>query len=81
MFFSFLNPHAIMVGLTTVSLFMTQGTIFLLLKTEGRLHARLIFLLKKGMIFFIVSFAITSLYALVFFLVLQIDLKNIQYSL
>lgn len=65
-FFSFLNPYAIMVGLTTVALFMTQGAIFLLLKTEGRLHARLTFLLKKGMIFFIVSFAATSLYTLVF---------------
>ena len=45
---------------------MTQGAIFLLLKTEGRLHARLTFLLKKGMIFFIVSFAATSLYTIVF---------------
>lgn len=66
MFFEFLNPYAIMVGLTTLSLFMTQGAIFLLLKTEGRLHARLTFLLKKGMIFFIVSFAATSLYTLIF---------------
>ena len=66
MFFAFLNPYAIMVGLTTVSLFMTQGAIFLLLKTEGRLHARLTFLLKKGMIFFIDSFAATSLYTLIF---------------
>ena len=55
-FFSFLSPYAIMVGLTTLSIFMTQGAIFLLLKTEGRLHTRLTFLLKKGMIFFIVSF-------------------------
>lgn len=66
LFFSFLNPYAIMVGFTTVSLFMTQGAIFLLLKTEGRLHARLTFLLKKGMLFFIVSFAVTSLYTLIF---------------
>lgn len=66
MFFSFLNPYAIMVGFTTVALFMTQGAIFLLLKTEGRLHARLTFLLKKGMLFFIISFAATSLYTLVF---------------
>ena len=65
-FFSFLSPYAIMVGLTTLSIFMTQGAIFLLLKTEGRLHARLTFLLKKGMIFFITSFAVTSLYTLVF---------------
>ncbi|GAK93741.1 cytochrome d ubiquinol oxidase subunit II [Nonlabens ulvanivorans] len=63
---SFLNPYAILVGLTTVSLFLTQGAIFLLLKTEGRLFDRLSFLLKRGMIFFIISFAGTSLYTLVF---------------
>jgi cytochrome d ubiquinol oxidase subunit II len=50
-FFAFLSPYAVMVGLTTLSIFMTQGAIFLLLKTEGRLHARLTFLLKNGMIF------------------------------
>ncbi|TVZ14729.1 cytochrome d ubiquinol oxidase subunit II [Maribacter sp. MAR_2009_72] len=65
-FFAFLSPYAIMTGFTTLSLFMTQGAIFLLLKTEGRLHARLTFLLKKGMIFFITSFAVTSLYTLIF---------------
>lgn len=65
-FFSFLNPYAIMVGLTTLSLFMTQGAIYLLLKTEGTLHTRLTFLLRKGMIFFIVCFGITSLYTLIF---------------
>jgi cytochrome d ubiquinol oxidase subunit II len=65
-FFAFLSPYAIMAGFTTLSLFMTQGAIFLLLKTEGRLHTRLTFLLKKGMIFFITSFSITSLYTLIF---------------
>lgn len=65
-FFAFLSPYALMVGFTTLSIFMTQGAIFLLLKTEGRLHARLTFLLKKGMLFFIVSFSITTLYTLIF---------------
>lgn len=65
-FFSFLNPYAIMVGFTTLALFMTQGAIYLLLKTEGRLHVRLTFLLRKGMIFFIICFGITTLYTLVF---------------
>jgi cytochrome d ubiquinol oxidase subunit II len=65
-FFTFLSPYALMTGFTTLSLFMTQGAIFLLLKTEGRLHARLTFLLRKGMIFFIISFSITSLYTLIF---------------
>ncbi|MEZ4838629.1 cytochrome d ubiquinol oxidase subunit II [Flavobacterium sp.] len=65
-FFTFLSPYALMTGFTTLSLFMTQGAIFLLLKTEGRLHARLTFLLRKGMIFFIISFSMTSLYTLIF---------------
>lgn len=65
-FFSFLNPYAILVGLTSLSIFMTQGAIFLLLKTEGRLHARLTFLLKNGMIFFILSFVFTSFYTLIY---------------
>jgi len=45
---------------------MTQGAIFLLLKTEGKLHDRLSFLLKRGMVFFIVSFAVTSFYTLTY---------------
>ena len=65
-FFSFLNPYAIMTGLTTLSLFMTQGAIYLLLKTEGRLHTRLTFLLRRGMIFFIITFGLMTLYTLVF---------------
>lgn len=64
-FLSFLNPYAILVGLTTISLFMTQGAIFLLLKTEGRLYTRLTFLLRRGMVFFIINFAATSIYTFV----------------
>jgi cytochrome bd ubiquinol oxidase subunit II len=65
-FFSFLTPYTIMTGLSTLAIFMTQGAIYLLLKTEGRLHARLTFLLKRGMIFFIITFGITTLYTLIF---------------
>ncbi|NJB36487.1 cytochrome d ubiquinol oxidase subunit II [Croceivirga sp. JEA036] len=65
-FLTFLNPYALLVGLTTLSIFMTQGAIFLLLKTEGRLYARFTFLLKKAMIFFILSFVFTSFYTLIY---------------
>ncbi len=65
-FFEFLNPYAIMMGITTLALFMTHGAIYLLMKTEGRLFAKLTILLKGGIIFFIVSFSITTLYTLVF---------------
>ncbi|MDR7210254.1 cytochrome d ubiquinol oxidase subunit II [Flavobacterium piscis] len=62
----FLNPYALMVGFTTLSLFMTHGAIYLLMKTEGRLYTKLTILLKNAMIFFIVSYSITTLYSLIY---------------
>lgn len=65
-FFSFLTPYPIMVGITTLALFMMHGAIYLLLKTEGALYEKLTRLMRGGMIFFLVSFAFTSLYTLIF---------------
>lgn len=65
-FFEFLNPFALMTGLTALALFMMHGAIYLLLKTEGKLFIKLTFLLKRGMIFFIVSFSITTVYTLLY---------------
>jgi len=74
--FEFLNPYAIMVGITTLALFMTHGAIYLLMKTEGWLYEKLTALLKKGMIFFIVSFSITTLYTLLYIPHLSDTFKN-----
>jgi cytochrome d ubiquinol oxidase subunit II len=65
-FFEFLNPYSLMTGFTTLFLFMAHGAIYLLLKTEGRLFAKMTFLLKRGMIFFMVAFGITSMYTLLY---------------
>jgi cytochrome d ubiquinol oxidase subunit II len=65
-FFEFLNLYSLMVGVTTVALFMTHGAIYLLMKTEGLLYERLRLLLKNGIIFFIVSFSITTIYTLIY---------------
>ncbi len=72
----FINPYAIMVGITTLALFMMHGAIYLLLKTEGRLFAKLTILLKRGIIFFIVAFAITTLYTLIYIPHLSDDFKR-----
>jgi cytochrome d ubiquinol oxidase subunit II len=45
---------------------MTHGAIYLLLKTEGKLYDRLTVLVKHGIIAFIVVFAITTLYTLIY---------------
>ena len=75
-FFEFLNPYALMTGITTLALFMSHGAIYLLLKTEGRLFAKLTKLLKKGMIFFMVSFGITTLYTLLYIPHLSDDFRS-----
>jgi len=72
----FLNPYAIMVGITSLALFMTHGAIYLLMKTEGRLYEKLTALLRKGMIFFIVSYSITTLYTLLYIPHLSDTFKN-----
>ncbi|MCG8306687.1 MAG: cytochrome d ubiquinol oxidase subunit II [Cytophagales bacterium] len=75
-FFEFLNPYAIMTGFTALTLFMMHGAIYLLLKTEGRLFAQLTLLSKKGMIFFMVFFGITTLYTLLYIPHLSDDFKR-----
>lgn len=65
-FFEFINFYSVLVGVTTLALFMTHGAIYLLMKTDGLLYERLRTLLKNGIIFFIVSFSITTLYTLIY---------------
>jgi len=64
---SFINPYAIMVGVTTLALFMMHGAIYLIMKTEGRLFAKLTFYVKRAIIFFLVSLGVTSVYSLIYY--------------
>ncbi len=63
----FINPYALLVGLTTLALFMMHGGIYLALKTEGRLFAKMTVLVKNTTIFFVICFALTSFATLIFF--------------
>jgi len=63
---AFVNPYAILVGLTTLALFMMHGAIYLIMKTEGRLYAKIRRLLRGAIIFFIIAFGITTLYTLIY---------------
>ncbi|MDO8899093.1 MAG: cytochrome d ubiquinol oxidase subunit II [Bacteroidales bacterium] len=62
----FLNPYAILVGITTLALFMMHGAIYLAMKTEGKLFEKVNDLLKKSIIFFIVTYSIVTLYTLIY---------------
>lgn len=72
----FLNPYAFMMGLTTLALFMMHGAIYLLMKTEGKLFAKLTVLLKRGIIFFILMFSLITIYTLIYIPHLSDDFKN-----
>lgn len=74
--FSFLSPYAILVGLTTLAIFMSHGAIYLILKTEGRLYEKLTRLLKGGMLFFIITYALTTIYSFFFIPHLSDKLTN-----
>ena len=75
-FFEFLNPYALMTGITTLALFMMHGAIYLTMKTEGRLFVKLTILLRNAIIFFIVSFAITTIYTLIYIPHLSDDFQS-----
>lgn len=66
-FWSFLNPYALLVGITTVALFLMHGSIYLVMKTEGELHDKLRKRVNPSIIFFIMFYAITTAATLIYF--------------
>ncbi|MDB4583248.1 cytochrome d ubiquinol oxidase subunit II [Draconibacterium sp.] len=64
--FEFFNLYSVLTGASSLFLLMTHGAIYLLLKTEGKLYARLTLLVKRGIVLFVVTFGITTLYTLLY---------------
>ncbi len=62
----FLNPYAIIVGLTTLALFMMHGALYLALKTEGAMHDFVGLWVKRSIIAFIILFLMTTGYTMLF---------------
>jgi cytochrome bd ubiquinol oxidase subunit II len=65
-FLSLLHPYALMLGITTVALFMMHGAIYGLMKTEGPLHDRLRGWINNCIIFFIICHAVTTMATLLY---------------
>jgi len=63
---TFFNPFSILVAITTLALFMMHGAIYLAMKTENRLYTKLTILAKNFTVFFVMSFAITTVYTLLY---------------
>src|ERR1022692_1571534 len=65
-FWSLLHPYALLLGVTTVALFMMHGAIYALMKTVGPLHDKLRGWINQCMIFFIVCYAMTTMATLLY---------------
>jgi cytochrome bd ubiquinol oxidase subunit II len=65
-FWNLLHPYALLVSLTTVALFMMHGAIYLVMKTEGKLHEKVRGWVQNTMVFFIICYAITTMATLLY---------------
>ncbi len=65
-FLGMIHPYSLLVGITTVALFMMHGSIYVVLKTEGNLQARARLWTRNGIIFFIIGYAFTTLFTLLY---------------
>jgi cytochrome d ubiquinol oxidase subunit II len=65
-FRSLLHPYALLLGVTTVALFMMHGAIYALMKTEGPLHDKLRGWITQCIIFFIICYAVTTMATLLY---------------
>jgi cytochrome d ubiquinol oxidase subunit II len=72
----FINPYSVLTGLSVLFLLMTHGAIYLLLKTEGKLYEKLTYLVKRSIIAFVIIFAITTLYTLIYIPHLSVKFKT-----
>jgi cytochrome d ubiquinol oxidase subunit II len=76
-FWGLLHPYALLVGITTVALFMMHGAIYMVMKTEGELQARVRGWVNNTIIFFIICYATTTLATLLYIPHMAENLKSL----
>ncbi|MGD1089120.1 MAG: cytochrome d ubiquinol oxidase subunit II [Verrucomicrobiota bacterium] len=65
-FLGLLKPYPLLVGVTTVALFMMHGAIYGVMKTEGELHDKLRRWAMRCIIFFVICAATTTMATLLY---------------
>ena len=66
-FLSLLSPYTVLVGITSVSLFMMHGAIYLVMKTEGELQQKVRTWVNNTIIFFVICFVTTTMATLIYY--------------
>ncbi len=65
-FWTLLNPYALLVGLTTVALFIMHGAIYMVMKTDGSLHNTIRGWAHRGIGVFAAFYILTTVVTIVF---------------
>ena len=65
-FWTLIRPYPLLLGVTTVALFMMHGSIYALMKTEGSLHVKLRSWVTHCIIFFVICYATTTMATLLY---------------
>lgn len=66
-FFTLLHPYTVLVGITTVALFMMHGSIYVVMKTEGELQKKIRSWVNNTIIFFVICYVTTTMYTLIYY--------------
>jgi cytochrome bd ubiquinol oxidase subunit II len=75
-FLGLLQPYPLLMGVTTVALFMMHGAIYGVMKTEGELHDKLRRWAMNTIIFFVICAAITTMVTLLYVPRMAAQLKD-----
>jgi cytochrome bd ubiquinol oxidase subunit II len=65
-FWTLLRPYPILLGITTVALFMMHGAIYAVMKTEGSLHNKVRGWVNNCIIFFVICYVTTTMATLLY---------------
>lgn len=66
-FLGMITPYTVLVGVTTLALFMMHGAIYGVMKTEGELHNKMRGWVNNTIIFFVICYVTTTMATLVYY--------------
>ncbi len=66
-FLGLITPYTVLVGITTVALFMMHGAIYLVMKTDGDVQQKIKGWVNNTIIFFVICYVSTTMATLIYF--------------
>jgi cytochrome d ubiquinol oxidase subunit II len=66
-FLGLLKPFPLLIGITTIALFMMHGAIYLVMKTDGKLQEKVKSWVNNTIIFFIICFVTATMATLIYY--------------